>query len=169
MPTKKPSDTKKHAQESLQKKIKELEGELQKLKQEVTEKNDRYLRTLADYQNYQKRMEKETSCREDELKRKYLLELLDFQELLKKAVEDPNPKEGLQLLITSFEKFFEKEGVNYIDSKGKPFDHTYHHAISVVEKNDCNDGTVIEEVKKGYMIGGKVLRPSQVIVTKKKE
>jgi molecular chaperone GrpE len=169
MPTKKPSDTKKHPQESLQHKIKELENELQKLKQEVAEKNDKYLRALADYQNYQKRVEKENNTREDELKKKYLLELLDFQELLKKAAEDSNPKEGLKLLIAAFDKFFEREGIAYIDSKGKPFDHIYHHAISVVEKNDCAEGIVLEEVKKGYTVGGKVLRPSQVIVTKKKE
>jgi molecular chaperone GrpE len=168
MPTKKSTDIKKSTQEPLQNKIKKLEETIQQLTTELDEKNDKYLRSLADYQNYQKRMEKELICREEELKKRYLLELLDFQELLKKAAEDTNPKEGLRHLISNFEKFFEKECVTYIDCKGKPFDHTCHHAVSLVETDDCHDDTIIDEVKKGYMIGDKLLRPSQVVVGKKK-
>ncbi len=168
MPTKKPTNIKKPSQDLLQNKIKKLEETIQELKAEIQDKNDKYLRSLADYQNYQKRMEKELLCREEELKKRYLLELLDFHELLKKALEDTDSKEGLKLLISHFEKFFEKECVTYIECKGKPFDHTYHHAVSLVEKDDCIDETVLDEVKKGYMIGDKLLRPSQVIVGKKK-
>ena len=169
MPTKKPTDAKKQAQqETVQNKIKKLEETIAQLKAEVQEKNEKYLRSLADYQNYQKRMEKELICREDALKKRYLLELLDFIELLKKASEDADPKEGLQHLISQFEKFFEKESVTYINCKGKPFDHLYHHAVSLVETEDCNDDIILDEVKKGYMIGDKLLRPAQVIVGKKK-
>ena len=114
MATKKPIDTKKPAQETVQNKIKRLEETIQQLTAELQEKNDKYLRSLADYQNYQKRMEKELMSREEELKKRYLLELLDFQELLKKASEDTDPKEGLQHLISHFEKFFEKECVTYL-------------------------------------------------------
>jgi molecular chaperone GrpE len=52
---------------------------------------------------------------------------------------------------------------------GKLFDHGLHHAVTTVEKNDCENDTIVEEIKKGYMIGDSLLRPSQVIVTKKKE
>jgi molecular chaperone GrpE len=168
MPTKKPSDTRKQMQESLQRSIKELEGQLQALQAEVADKNDKYLRALADYQNYQKRMEKEGATREENLKRKYLSEILDLQELLRKASEDADPKIGLKLILSNIEKLLEKEGVTYIESKGKPFDHTVHHAISTVEPKDCEEGTVVEEVKKGYRLGEKLLRPCQVIVAKKK-
>jgi molecular chaperone GrpE len=166
MPTKK--EPKKTSQEPLQNKIKKLEETIQQLQAEVSEKNEKYLRTLADYQNAQKRMEKECVTREDELKKRLFLQLLDFQELLKKAAGDPNPSEGIKLLIANFEKFFEKEGVKSIESLGKPFDHSIHHAVSIVEKDDCTDDTVLDEVKKGYMLGDKLLRPSQVIVGKKK-
>lgn len=155
-------------QESLQRSIKELEGQLQALQAEVADKNDKYLRALADYQNYQKRMEKEGATREENLKRKYLSEILDLQELLRKASEDADPKIGLKLILSNIEKLLEKEGVTYIESKGKPFDHTVHHAISTVEPKDCEEGTVVEEVKKGYRLGEKLLRPCQVIVAKKK-
>lgn len=168
MPTKKPSDPKKQTHEPSQHKIKKLEEDIQRLTAEIQEKNDRYLRTLADYQNAQKRMEKELSCQKEDLKKRYLLELLDFHELLKKAAQDADPKEGLKLLIANFEKFFEKEGVICIDCKGKPFNHSIHHAITIIEKDDCVDDTVLDEVKKGYLLGGKLLRPCQVIVGKKK-
>ncbi len=169
MQTKKLSDEKKPPQESAQQKRKRQSEEIERLTKELADKNDKYLRALADYQNYQKRMEKELVAHADDLKRKYLTEILDLQELLKKASEDADPKTGLKLLLGNLDKFLEKEGVTYIDCKGKPFDHTVHHAISTVEPKDYEEGTVVDEVKKGYKLGDKLLRPCQVIVAKKKE
>ena len=162
MTAKKSSDRKKNAEDTLQIKLKKTEKELK-------EKNDKLLRTCADLQNYQKRMEKELISREEEIKRKYLTELIDLNEILKKAYEDKNPKQGLKLILNNLEKFFEKEHIRYIDCMGKSFDHGLHHAVTTVEKNGCENDTIVEEVKKGYMIGDSLLRPSQVIVTKKKE
>ena len=162
MTAKKSSDRKKNAEDTLQIKLKKIEKELK-------EKNDKLLRTCADLQNYQKRMEKELISREGEIKRKYLTELIDLNEILKKAYEDKNPKQGLKLILNNLEKFFEKEHIRYIDCMGKSFDHGLHHAVTTLEKNDCENDTIVEEVKKGYMIGDSLLRPSQVIVAKKKE
>lgn len=162
MTAKKSSGRKKNAEDTLQIKLKKIEKELK-------EKNDKLLRTCADLQNYQKRMEKELISREGEIKRKYLTELIDLNEILKRAYEDKNPKQGLKLILNNLEKFFEKEHIRYIDCMGKSFDHGLHHAVTTVEKNDCENDTIVEEVKKGYMIGDSLLRPSQVIVAKKKE
>lgn len=162
MTAKKSSDRKKNAEDTLQIKLKKIEKELK-------EKNDKLLRTCADLQNYQKRMEKELISREGEIKRKYLTELIDLNEILKRAYEDKNPKQGLKLILNNLEKFFEKEHIRYIDCMGKSFDHGLHHAVTTVEKNGCENDTIVEEVKKGYMIGDSLLRPSQVIVAKKKE
>jgi molecular chaperone GrpE len=52
---------------------------------------------------------------------------------------------------------------------GKKFDHNFHHALTTLEKNDCDDNTILEEVKKGYMMNDKLLRPSHVVVSKKKD
>jgi len=162
MAAKKSSGRKKNAEDTLQIKLKKIEKELK-------EKNDKLLRTCADLQNYQKRMEKELQRKEDETKKKYLSELIDLNELLKKAYEDKNSKQGLKLILNNLEKIFEKEHIQYIDCMGKSFDHALHHAVTIVEKNDCENDIVIEEVKKGYMVGDSLLRPSQVIVAKKKE
>jgi molecular chaperone GrpE len=155
------SDKKKTAKE------KRYEKEIKQLKQELKEKNDKLLRSYADLQNFQKRMEKEILLKEEETKRKYLSELLDINELLQKAYEDKNPKEGLKTLLRQMEKIFEREQITYIECIGKTFDHNCHHAISTIEKEDCEDGEIVDEVKKGYLMGGKLLRPSQVIVAKK--
>jgi molecular chaperone GrpE len=150
------------------KKIDELTKEIKTLKGEIREKNEKLLRNIADFQNYQKRIEKELKHREEQTKNKYLSELLDLSELLKKAYKDKNPKDGLKIIINNLSNFFKKEQIQSINCIGKKFDHKYHHAISTIEKDGCEDDTVIEEVKKGYIINDNLLRPSHVIVTKKK-
>jgi len=57
----------------------------------------------------------------------------------------------------------------YIDCIGKPFDHNLHHAVTAISVDGYEDNTVVDEIKKGYMIGEKLLRPSQVVVAKKKK
>ena len=94
--------------------------------------------------------------------------MIDLNELLKKAYEDNDPKEGLKLMLNNIEQFFDKEQIKCIDCVGKKFDHNLHHAVSTIEKEGCEDETIIEEVKKGYMMNDKLLRPSQVIVAKRK-
>jgi len=161
MPTKKSTSKKKHSDD--------LKKEIKKLKIILKEKEDRLLRCYADLQNYQKRMEKELQIKEEETKKKYISELLDLNELLKKAYEDNEPKEGLKLILNNIENFFEKEQIKSIKSVGQKFNHNLHYAVATIEKNDCEDETIIEEVKKGYTINNKLLRPCHVIVAKKKE
>jgi molecular chaperone GrpE len=165
MTTKKTTDKKKHYSE----KTLNLKKETEKLKFELKEKNDKLLRSIADFQNLQKRMEKELDTCTIKTKEKYLSELIDLYELLKKAISDENPKEGLKLIINNLENFFEKEGIRSINCIGEKFDHNLHHAITTVENNECEDNTIIEEVKKGFIVNDKVIRPSHVIVSKKKE
>jgi len=155
--------------DELQKTIKKNQKEIKELKSQLEEVNDKYLRSLADFQNFQKRTEKEVICREENTKRALILELIDVYELLKEASEDKNPKEGLKILINNIEKFLEKENIKPIDCVGQKFDHNLHNAITTVEKNDCDENMVIEEVKKGYIVNDKLLRPSDVIVSKKKD
>lgn len=173
MLTKKPNDKKKKGcskkTDSLQTKIKKLERKVKQLQQELKEKNDKLFRSYADMQNYQKRMEKELIYKEEETKKKYLSELIDLNDLLKKAYDDKDPKNGLKLILNNLENLFEREQIQCIDCVGKTFDHNLHHAVSTIEKDDCKDEIIVEEVKKGYLVNDKLLRPSQVIVTKKKE
>jgi len=155
--------------EEFEKKTNNLKKELKKLKQEVKDKEEKLIRNYADFQNFQKRIEKQLKINEEEIKKRYLTELIEIHELLKQAYEDKNPKQGLKLIINNIENFFEKEKIKYIDCVGKKFDHNFHHAVTTIDKDDCEENTIVEEIKKGYMINEKLLRPSQVIVVKKEE
>ena len=159
----------KNKEKNCRKKTVSLEKKIEKLEKELKEKNDKLLRSYADLQNLQRRMEKELMLKEEETKKKYLSELLDLNELLKKAYVDDNPKKGLELLINNIESFFEKEHIKPIDCVGKKFDHNLHHAVATVEKDDCEDDIIIEEVKKGYMVDDKLFRPAHVVVAKNKK
>ena len=148
----------------LKNKIKNKDIQIKKLKLE----NDKILRSLADLQNIHKRNEKQYESDYKTFKKKYLIQLIDIFDLLKNANNDKNPKHGIKLIINQIEKILEDENIKYIDCIGKSFDHKIHHAITTIEKNDCDDETIIEELKKGYFINNDLLRPSQVIVSKKK-
>ncbi len=152
-----------------QKKIKELESHIEQLQAELKEKKDKLLRSYADFENYQKRMEKEHCQIKLDSKTKYISELIDLKELLLKALDDERPKEGLRLILKQIEQFFDQENICSIECVGKPFNHQHHHAVTTIEKDDCEENMVIEEIKKGYMVDDKVVRPSHVIVSKKKE
>jgi molecular chaperone GrpE len=146
-----------------------IKEENQKLKQLLKEKDEKILRNLADFQNYQKRINKELNDIEKEIKNKFFLKFIDIYELLVQVYNDKNPKFGLKLIINDIENFFKKENIQYIDCIGKKFDHNVHHAISTIEKDDCKENTVVEEIKKGYVIEDRLLRPSHVVVAKRKE
>jgi len=149
-----------------QKKDKEINEKILELQQQLKEKDDQLLRSLADYQNLQNRVKKEITLHEFEIKKKYLSELLDIKELLLKALDDIDPKEGLRLIHKQLEKFFQSKNVSYIDCIGKTFNHNIHHAVTTIENEQETNNTIIEEIKKGYMIDDQVLRPSHVVVIK---
>ena len=166
MTTKKINEKKKEPHD---KKIDNLKKEIENLKQDLVEKNDKLLRSYADLQNYQKRIEKEITWKEEDIRKKYLLEILDIYELLQKAYEHNNTKDGLQAILQNIKHLLEIEQVSTIDCLGKPFDHYCHYAISTIEKNDCKEGLIVDEIKKGYKLGDKILRPSKVVVVKNKD
>jgi molecular chaperone GrpE len=153
---------------SYKEQINSLEETINQLEDDLKETKDKLLRSYADYQNYQKRVEKNFEQTKAEIKQVYLSEFIDIKELLLKAIEDDNPKAGLRLILKQIEHFFDEEHVSTIDCIGKQFNHNLHHAVTTIEQDDCEENTIIEEIKKGYKIDETVLRPSHVVVAKKK-
>jgi molecular chaperone GrpE len=148
---------------------KKLKLKIKNLKKDLKKKDDKLLRSYADYQNFKKRIEKEFEKNKKDIKKKYLSYLIDLRDLLKNAYEDKNSKKGLKIIIDNLDKILNEEQIKYINCIGKKFDHNIHHAITTIGKKDCEDEIIIEEVKKGYLIDGNLLRPSHVIVNKKEE
>jgi len=158
--------------------IPEVESEAAKItvEEELQELKDKYLRLYAEFENYKKRIQ-----RDKEELIKYgnesllydLLSVIDNLEMALKHSIDGNSVvsdglvQGVEITLREFLKVLEKFGLSPIAAIGKEFDPSLHHAMTQVERDDADENTVVEEYRKGYMLGDKVLRPSLVAVSKK--
>ena len=122
---------------------------------------------VEEYEIKLKKITNDFKEEKNKIKKKYLLNILDILELLKKAHKDKNSNIGIKLIIDNIEDMLKKEKIQYIECIGKKFNHNIHHAISTIDKQDCKDNVIVEEIKKGYYLDDDILRPSQVIVQKK--
>jgi molecular chaperone GrpE len=138
---------------------------------EYRELEDRYLRLAAEFDNYKKRMAKEYSrvleTSADETIRDLLTVVDDFERALAYENSDlESLRQGINLIYTKMMEMLKKRGLVKIKGKGEQFDPIYHHAVMQLETKEKEEGTIIEEVQKGYTINGRVLRPAQVVVAK---
>ena len=141
--------------------------------EELQKEHDRLLRTLAEHENYKKRMARE---RADFLKfgneslMKELLPILDNLELsLEHARNATNANaitEGIELVKKEFLRKLEKYGLSAISARGEKFDPNRHEAAVQIETAEHPEDTVIDEFQKGYFLNDRLLRPASVSVTK---
>lgn len=141
--------------------------DIEKIKKERDEYKDKYLRKLAEMDNYRKMMEREKNMEIERCRVEIIKEFLEPYESLRKAVESipKNMKDGIELILKQMEKIMKNLGLREIEAIGKKFDPMLHEAIGVVEGDE--DDIVVEEYQKGYMLGDIVLRHSKVLVSKK--
>jgi molecular chaperone GrpE len=133
----------------------------------------RYLQ--ADFENFKKRQEREVEQTKSYGNERLVIALLDIVDELELAVKNgeisTTPEsliEGVEMTLKKLRKVLEQEGVTPIESpEGKVFDPARHNAIAAVERDDVADSTVVEEIRKGYMMRGKVIRPTIVKVAVK--
>ncbi len=153
----------------LKSELDQLQHELEKERRLASEYKEHLQRLAADFENYRKRVEKE---REDFIKFSKedlvyeLLPILDnFKMALHHVKNTTEPKkiiEGIELIEKQFHNILKKEGLQVIETKGKKFDPHIHEAIMHEETDKHPEGFIIEELRKGYTLGGKVIRPAQV-------
>ena len=130
----------------------------------------------ADIENLKKRYDREIEQVKNYCNERLIIQLLDTVDELELAVKNgeisTEPQvllEGVEMTLKKLRKVLEQEGVTPIDDpEGKVFDPSRHNAIAAVERDDVAEGTVIEEIRRGYMMRGKVIRPSIVKVAVKK-
>ncbi len=137
----------------------------------LQELNNKYLRLYAEFDNYKKRVNKE----KEELRRygneSLLYELLPAIDNLELALKhgscDPRTGvvEGVEITLKELQRTLEKFGLRKIESLGKKFDPAVHHAMVQVEREDMDEKMVAEELRAGYLLYDKVLRPSLVAVS----
>lgn len=148
-----------------------VEPEVERLREELAQERERGLRTLAEFDNYRRRTRQERARAEEDGQREILLALLevldDFERALGHVGKASDPvAEGLRMIHRRFDSLLQANGVTSFDSKGLPFDPTTHEALSVVETDRGESGAVYEEVRRGYLRNGELLRPARVIVVR---
>ena len=145
----------------------------EKLAADLAELNQRFLRTAADFENYKRRTAQE---KDDLLKysnAKLMAELLpvldNFQLALKspaESVEAQNVVKGVEMIYRQMLQTLEAAGMAKIEAVGQPFDPNLHEAIMQVDDDTVPEDTVVEELRAGYMLKERVIRPSKVKVSK---
>ncbi|MFZ0595118.1 MAG: nucleotide exchange factor GrpE [Bryobacteraceae bacterium] len=145
------------------------QNEIEQLKEQVRQEHEMYLRALADFDNYRRRVERERTSAASSGKREMilaLLELLDSFERALQHLEDAPPSlaEGLKAIYRRLLNLLEQQGVSPIQSLGEPFNPRIHEAIDSVRTDEYKPGTVMEEVQRGYRWGDELLRPARVRV-----
>jgi len=147
--------------------------ELEDLRAQVTVANDNYLRTLADFQNFKRRGDEAQKRLRQEANERLVKELLPILDDFDLALEAARKSESYEQLIggvgaifRKFQSTLAKEGVNPIPAMGEHFNTEVHEAVMLDEESDEPDETVTMELRKGYTMHGRVIRPSLVKVAK---
>ena len=158
------SETKK---EKKNKKTRELEAKIAELEAAVAEKDDKYLRVCAEYDNFRRRSQKERESVYSDAYADAINALLPVLDNLGRAVGCEDPKalsEGLVLILKSFDEGLAKLGIEEIKAEGEVFDPERHYAVLHVDDDNYGENEVVEVLQKGYVKGDKVIRYAVVKV-----
>jgi len=157
----------------------ESEADLEELRQKAAERDElheKWLRATADYMNLQKRLRKEMATAATQGVQRLAEDLLPVLDAFERAIgaaisanDIDQMVEGIRLVQQALSQSLTEHGVEMIEAEGKPFDPTLHEAVMTRPDPSVPDGTVIEEVRKGYRLGDRVIRASQVVVAKNSE
>ena len=151
------------------KKIEITKEEFEKLKQEIEDANEKFLRSQADLINYRKRKDEEVERYLKYANEDLILDILTVVDNFERAlnVED-NTKvmEGIKMIYANLIGILEKFGVKEIDALGKKFDPMFHNAVMTEEDKAKESDIVVEVFQKGYTLKDKVIRPAMVKVNK---
>lgn len=169
------ADKLREERDELQKKLADVEDQIEAAKKEATDATDRMLRLQADWENYRRRTAAERLAEKERAAEKLVTNLLPVIDDIERAIEHAGAAEG----DAQFQQFVDgvsavhakvlavlaKEGVEPIDPAGEPFDPLAHQAVGRVEDVEAFDETVAQVYQKGYKMGDKVIRTAMVTVT----
>ncbi|MCE5212901.1 MAG: nucleotide exchange factor GrpE [Deltaproteobacteria bacterium] len=154
------------------KELEDLKKKLEEKEKEAAVNYDKYLRAIADLDNYKKRALRDKA---DAIKfgnEDIIKDILPFMDSLDRALEHDTGdiqtfKEGIALIQDQLLCCLKKHGVERIEAAGQDFDPNFHEALMQMESNQHEDNKVVSEMEKGYLLNGRLLRPSRVCVCKK--
>jgi molecular chaperone GrpE len=142
----------------------------EELGEQLADLDLRYKRALADLDNYRKRSQQEIQRRVAETREALLRDWLEVSDSVERALSvepDGDPvAEGLRAVRAQIDAILARQGVRRVGAVGEPFDPRYHEAVAVREIEDAPSGTIVEVVRPGFSLDGRVLRPALVVVSR---
>lgn len=144
----------------------------EKTEEKADDGNEKYVRLMAEFQNYKKRVAKEKNDIREYATEKLVMELLpvldNFERALAASAEDDPAgyAKGMELIFTQMVTELQKSGLAEVEAEGQDFDPTKHNAVMTEENEGLESGKVSKVLQKGYALNDKVIRPSMVAVTK---
>ena len=143
-------------------------NELEQKQQELDDLTDRYKRILAEFENYKKRSQKEREGLYNSILGDIVEAILPILDNLENATKvetaDENYKKGIELVLKQFQDVLKAKGVEEIKTVGETFDPELHEAVSSVQDDTKGEKEIVQDYRKGYKIGHKVIRHSMVVV-----
>ncbi len=144
-------------------------SEAQRLQAELDSLNDRFLRTLAEYDNYRKRSQKEKEAAYGDSRAGVISQLLPVMDNFERAMANKDAShedyvKGIDMIFSQLEDFLKKLSVESFGEKGDEFDPNIHNAVMHIEDENEGENTVVEVFSKGYRMDGRIIRPAMVKV-----
>ena len=148
--------------------------ELSNLRNELEDVKDKFARSMADLDNFKKRIERDREQQNLKSKGLAFLNFLEVVELIEKASESDYPDlgsavEGISGIHKFTKSFLESMKVERFNPLNEPFDFRFHEALTTVINEDIDPHTIVDVIQAGYLIEGELLRPAKVVVSKKEE
>ena len=161
-------ETKPDVNEQLSAEIEALKGQLEATEAKLAESVEGWQRSLADFQNYRKRVERDNELMHASMKgdiiKKVLPALDDLERAMQNRPADNAWANGIELIARKLQNMLTAEGLKRIEAVGMEFNPTFHEAISHEPSDGVASGHVIAVVQNGYMLGERVIRPALVRV-----
>jgi molecular chaperone GrpE len=151
-------------------KLEESSPGAEELQRRYEELNNRFLRLAADFENYKRRVTRETESRVTRAIEEFAVDLLEVVDNFERALaaEDSSAREGLEQISKLFESILARHGIRRLESVGRVFDPSEHEAITTVP-SDHEEGQIIDEICAGYCMNEKIIRCARVAVSKGKK
>lgn len=145
---------------------------IEELTKLAEENQQRYLRAQADFDNFRRRTQKEKEDLAQYASMKLIGQLLPVVDNFERAVAAASANQdfealakGVDMIFRQLEQTLQQEGLKAMDAVGEPFNPEFHQAIMTVESDEHEEGIIVEEVQKGYILKERVLRPAMVKVS----
>lgn len=143
-------------------------SDVARLERELADLRDRSVRTLADFDNFRKRAERERQELRRHAVAEPLRDLLEVVDNLDRALSARGSakdlKQGVRMILRQLEELLRRHGVAPVEAEGRPFDPAVHEAVSRRESEEVSEPTVAEQLQRGYRLHDRLLRPARVVV-----